>query len=380
MPGDDFEAIEVARQACGLRPSREITAAEADELILANRRQRPAALAGAPAAAADNAEAAFLRGLLATAGAPADREPVTLATRGPWVARPIVEPAPLPDAVRLRLPLRVRAALWYASALAWPVFPCRPADKRPHTEHGFKDAALEPRQILNWWRRWPDALVAMPTGHASGVAVIDVDCKNGVDGFAALMAAGIVMPETWLARSRSGGAHYYFQAPRWPDEPLRSAAPIKLFGKALPGVDIRASGGYVILPAGRGGYRWSRLRPGRSILAPMPRRLLEGLRWKAPERPAPVYPHRPAAGGGFERTLDDVCRAIATAAPGTRQETLSARAWQAGRLAGEGKVDPARALAAVLAAAGAINGADWDKRAALQTAQRRFEAGARGNA
>ena len=289
------------------------------------------------------------------------------------VARPIDEPAPLPRAVRLKLPLRVRAALWYAHVMAWPVFPCRP-DKKPYTEHGFKDASLEPRQILEWWRRWPDALVAIPTGDATGVAVIDIDCKNGVDGFASLMAAGIVMPETWLAQSRSGGAHFYFQAARWPDPPLRSAAPLKLFGRKLPGVDIRADGGYLILPGARDGYRWSRLRPGRSILAPMPRRLLEGLRWKAPERPAPIFR---ASGRPADALVADACRAIASAQPGARQETLAREAWRIGRLVAEGRADHGAALAALLTAAGAINGAAaWDRKAALATARRRFAAGA----
>lgn len=372
-----------ARDTCGLRPSREITAAEADALIRADRRQRPAAAPARSAAAAPASagEAAFLRGLMQAAGAPADREPVALATRGPWIARPIIEPAPLPLAERLRLPLRVRAALWYAAVMAWPVFPVRP-DKKPYTSHGYLDASLEPRQILEWWRRWPDALVAMPTGCATGVVVVDVDCKReGVDGFEALEAAGVRLPATWAVRTRSGGAHLYFQAPRFPAAPLRSGANIRLFGRELPGVDLRADGGYVVVPAGRDGYRWSRLRPGRSVLAAMPTPLLAGLHWREPERPAPVYALRPAAGGGgFERVLDDCCRAITAAAPGGRQETLSARAWQAGRLVGEGKLDAGSALQRVLEAAAAIGGPDWDKRAALATARRRFEAGARGDA
>ncbi len=330
---------------------------------------------------ADPSEAGYLRGLMRAAGAPADAVARAdfLATRGPWVARPIVEPAPLPVAERLQLPLKVRAALWYAHTLAWPVFPVAP-DKRPLTRHGFKDATLEPRQIVAWLRRWPDALVAMPTGSATGVVVVDVDCKNGVDGFASLEAAGITLPETWLARSRSGGGHCYLRAPRWPEAPLRSAAPLKLWGRPLPGVDLRADGGSIILPAGRGGYRWSRFRPGRSVLQPMPARLVEGLRWRAPERPAvPVHPLRPAASGCWQRALDDCCRAIAAAAPGCRQEVLSAKAWQIGKLAAERKLEPAAALEAVLAAAGSIGGPDWHRGEALKTARRRFEAGARGD-
>ncbi|MFZ1413851.1 MAG: hypothetical protein WAS73_04635, partial [Defluviicoccus sp.] len=56
-----------------------------------------------------------------------------------------------------------------------------------------------------------------------------------------------------------------------------------------------------------------------------------GLRWREPERPAPIYRATSGpASGAFDRVLADACRAIATAAPGARQATLSAKAWQAG--------------------------------------------------
>ena len=48
-----------------------------------------------------------------------------------------------------------------------PVFPCR-ADKKPYTEHGFKDASKNLEQIAEWWTKWPDALIGVPTGAASG--------------------------------------------------------------------------------------------------------------------------------------------------------------------------------------------------------------------
>ena len=33
------------------------------------------------------------------------------------------------------------------------VFPCKPHGKTPLTQHGFKDATRDERQILTWWDR-----------------------------------------------------------------------------------------------------------------------------------------------------------------------------------------------------------------------------------
>ena len=55
-----------------------------------------------------------------------------------------------------------------------PVLPCAwagPSRKNPLTPHGFHDASLDSIEIVNWWRRWPDALVGIPTGDASGFDV-----------------------------------------------------------------------------------------------------------------------------------------------------------------------------------------------------------------
>jgi hypothetical protein len=54
------------------------------------------------------------------------------------------------------------------------VFPCG-FNKQPLTDHGFKDATRNLEQISEWWSRWPDALVGVPTGVASGLLVVDID-------------------------------------------------------------------------------------------------------------------------------------------------------------------------------------------------------------
>jgi hypothetical protein len=102
------------------------------------------------------------------------------------------------------------AALEYAEA-GIPVFPCK-RTKGPLTPNGFKDATTDPKQIRNWWAKWPHAMIGMPTGLASGVDVLDIDVKPDehvdghkfVPGFAKLSPVQVQTP--------SGGTHLYFRS------------------------------------------------------------------------------------------------------------------------------------------------------------------------
>src|SRR5262245_53198003 len=55
------------------------------------------------------------------------------------------------------------------------VFPCHAGTKKPLTEHGLLDATRDEAQIQAWWERWPKAMVAVATGPASGIWVLDID-------------------------------------------------------------------------------------------------------------------------------------------------------------------------------------------------------------
>ena len=141
------------------------------------------------------------------------------------------------------------AALRYA-AQGLPVFPCRnePTNEKRHktplTKHGFKDAKAEAETVRRWWRRWPDALIGMPTGKVTGIAVLDLDKKKGKDGFAAVPDWEGRTPI--IARTPSGGAHLYF----------KNADGLYCTDSVIaPGVDTRADGGYAIVPPSAG-YTW----------------------------------------------------------------------------------------------------------------------------
>ncbi|MFN7004244.1 MAG: AAA family ATPase, partial [Roseinatronobacter sp.] len=82
------------------------------------------------------------------------------------------------------------------------------------------------------------ALIGLRTGSASGVAVLDLDRKDGKDGIAACRARGVDPDNASPLHSAtpSGGRHLFFRH----FDGLRSSA-----GK--DGIDVRADGGYVII-------------------------------------------------------------------------------------------------------------------------------------
>ncbi|WP_407922315.1 bifunctional DNA primase/polymerase [Agromyces humi] len=135
------------------------------------------------------------------------------------------------------------AAIAFARA-GVPVFPCAREEKWPLTSAGFHDASCDVHQVETWWARWPEANLAMPTGNASGVDVVDVDVKGDAgSGFPALeraAMAGLVDGELARVRTPSGGLHLYFPAMRSRPQPCWQAAVAR--------IDFRGTGGYVIAP------------------------------------------------------------------------------------------------------------------------------------
>lgn len=104
------------------------------------------------------------------------------------------------------------AALAYAD-IGLPVFPCDPS-KRPLTEHGFTDASRDPAMIAGWWKRWPVAMIGMPTGEPSGIWALDVDDLE-------LFAASA--PDLPLTRKVTTGKGFHLHWRRDPETLVRNA-------------------------------------------------------------------------------------------------------------------------------------------------------------
>ncbi len=137
--------------------------------------------------------------------------------------------------------------------------------------------------IKRWLARWPEANPAIVTGRVSGVIVLDAD---GPAARATLADIG-GMPSTWTVRSPNGH-HYYLRYPRYLRNAGNERSRIKNFVKKLPGLDLRADGGYAIAPGAvhpaGGVYVWEPgLSPGDVTLADPPDWLLELLEFEEAE-------------------------------------------------------------------------------------------------
>ncbi len=151
----------------------------------------------------------------------------------------------------------LQAALRYVNRRGWPVFPLQSiregvctcsagpkcgsnSGKHPRTKHGLYDASTDERQIREWWTRWPDANIGVPTGAISGLLVLDIDPRNhGDDSLAALLHQFGSLPPTLEALTGGGGRHIVFQYPA-------TGGPISS-GRLEDGIDVKADGGYIVV-------------------------------------------------------------------------------------------------------------------------------------
>lgn len=140
-------------------------------------------------------------------------------------------------------------ALEYADR-GWYVFPARekPSEpfmedgemvvrkvKSPYIKGGFTRATIDKQQIINWWKKYPEAGIGISCGH-SNLTVIDIDVRDGKRGFDSFMKMNIPDENCFHAITPSGGLHIIF-----------SGVVESHLGQAT-GIDIRSHGAYYIAP------------------------------------------------------------------------------------------------------------------------------------
>lgn len=214
-----------------------------------------------------------------------------------------------------------RAALRAAMQLGYPAFPCL-ASKAPACPTEFKDAALPEAGLATLWLRHPGELIGVPTGAASGLAVLDIDrSKNGGAWYA---AHKLRLPATRIHRTRSGGLHLLFHH----RVGLKCST-----SQIAPGIDVRADGGYVIWWPAQG------LEVRDAPLAEWPE-------WLKPAEPAPYLavaqsktPAPQDTGYGLEARLRGVARRVEHATEGERNSVTYWAACKAAELVSSGLLE-----------------------------------------
>jgi DNA-binding transcriptional ArsR family regulator len=155
-----------------------------------------------------------------------------------------------------------------------PVFPCRRdpetvveqgrtrtyKSKSPLTERGFKDASQDPAKIRQWWKKWPEALVGVPTGTVTGFLAIDVDThKLNAKSNAWIQEHTDVLLQTRAHSTMHNGKHYLFKLME--GAAFRCSVDTILNGEKRSGIDIRADGGYIIYWPMHGGSPFGEMIP-----------------------------------------------------------------------------------------------------------------------
>ena len=145
------------------------------------------------------------------------------------------------------------AAASYAQR-GWAILPCRPRGKEPlaaAVPRGLQDATPDPATVGSWWRRWPQANIAINLG-ASRLAALDIDDPALAD---AVLAACPGLPDdTWCQRTPRGGLHVV--AAFEEDNPPRTYHLHDTQGRRLG--ELRSAGAYIVAwpsQTGAGAYR-----------------------------------------------------------------------------------------------------------------------------
>lgn len=194
-------------------------------------------------------------------------------------------------------------------------------DKRPKVAwRGLQTTPWTEEQVTAWWTANPDDNVAVIPG-SRDMAVLDADVykTNGTEDLVDLFIEhGIDHSEMTIARTGSGGRHYWFHAPGGlPSRPLTDT------------IDIKSNGGIVMVPPSvnnAGAYTWEQSDDVSS--APMmPRSLFE------------VASAQTQGGTNTERTKPIVSGELVTLARAMdgREKVMADAVWWAGhRMLAEG--------------------------------------------
>lgn len=240
---------------------------------------------------------------------------------------------------------------------------------REFWREGFKILAVEPRgkkptggyssnvhfkswdELVEFLKHHPEANFAAATGRASGFFAVDLDGKEGIDGFRLLQERYGNIPRTVRVRSPHG-MHLWF----------RRYSPIGNSVKRLAlGVDVRGDGGYIILPGsiGKDGRRYQFVKGhamGEVGIADPPewlkQLLASGRKDAARESDRASADPEPTTSAKYgARALRDECERVRALTEGSRNDGLNKSAFRMSQLVAEGSLNQRDAEVSLLQAA-----------------------------
>jgi hypothetical protein len=196
--------------------------------------------------------------------------------------------------------------------------------------------------VGEWWRRWPDANLALATGRRFDV--LDLDGEEGPEALRAVLSIAPAEHPGPVARTGGEGWHLLF-----------ASTGLGNRVKLLPGMDWRGRGGLIVAPPSQhaSGHRYTWVRPLTAALPEVPAELRRQL--DPPPTPRTTLAPAPAPAGrrgGYGRAaLVREQAAVATALPGRRNATLNRAAFNLGQLIAAGLLDADEVRVVLLAAA-----------------------------
>lgn len=134
--------------------------------------------------------------------------------------------------------------------------------KVPLTPRGHLDATTDQDRITAWWDKFPEASPGVAAG-PSGLVLLDVDAKNGKDGWQSLMEAWVDIPDTLNYDTPTGGVHYVYESDR---DDLNGVANYR----KMDGVDRRAGSSFFVW--------WGGVPDDRDVFTQAPEWLLDPAR------------------------------------------------------------------------------------------------------
>jgi hypothetical protein len=223
------------------------------------------------------------------------------------------------------------------TAEGYNVFPCAPRSKDPlKGSHGFEDATTNPATIRRRFGCAQNYNLAVRTGMASRIWVLDIDPRHGGDkSLAELERAHGALPPTRTVKTGDGW-HLWWRT----DCPVPSSHPKR---PIAPGIDAKGDPGYVLVPpsihpSGRT-YEWLSSDPP----ATAPNWLVRLTR-KPPPPPIEV-PYRKFTGspGAYgAAALDREIEELSNVAHGGRNNALNLACFRLYQLVAGGELDDAR--------------------------------------